>query len=203
MIGMRASRKGPIVGAIALTVMAGAVGAYAATSSPATDESLSAAPVASVAPGPQRLLRADGAAAASAVPLFSLRNGDSVGLVVAGGSKCLVRTRGGKISGEQCAKDAGIGHTEGIAVTDECGAGGRQLMEITGLAPEGATSVRLTISDGGSRSTTVVDGAFKFDGTNPGPSDPYPTGVEWLEGAASHGSAELPVAGDQFCLPAE
>jgi hypothetical protein len=202
MIGMRGP-KGRSIAALTAVAIAASIGAYAATSSPATAGNASVAPIASVAPGPNRLLRADGAGAAKATPLFSLRNGDSVALVVAGTTKCLVRTRNGQPDGQQCAQAADLGHMEGIAVTDECATTGHQLMEITGLAPEGASTVRLTFSDGSSRSTAVIDGAFRFDGTNPGPSDPYPTGVEWLEGTTSTGSAELPVAGDQFCLPAE
>jgi len=75
-------------------------------------------------------------------------------------------------------------------------------MEITGLAPEGAVGVRLISSDGTSQSTSVASGAFRFDGTNPVAGGPYPTGIEWVgNNSNSVGTAGLPVAGDQFCLP--
>ena len=48
--------------------------------------------LATVPPGPERLLRANGLNASNAVPVFSLANGDSVGLLTGTNTKCLVRT---------------------------------------------------------------------------------------------------------------
>jgi len=189
--------------AAALTAAAlGGVGAYAATGA---GESTSAPRALSVAPGPGRLTRANGLDGTGAVPVFSLANGDAVDLLASAGVRCLVRRDpSGRVVGESCATDAASAAGRGIAVSDECGASGRNLMEITGLAPQGTSEVRLNSSDGVSRSTLVMDGAFKFDGVNPRPGGPYPTGVQWLGAAGSdRGAAGLPVAGDEFCLPAE
>jgi hypothetical protein len=116
-------------------------------------------------------------------------------------SKCLIRTIGAR-TGDMCASTSGIAEGHGISVGDECGSSGKNLMEITGLAPEGAMSARLRSSNGTSQRTPVIDGAFRFDGTNPAEGAPYPTGVEWMAASgASMGSAALPVEGDNFCLP--
>jgi hypothetical protein len=192
-----------LIGATALVAMTGGVGTYAAVASKSSPATNPGQQVALAPPGPERILRAYGATAADATYLFTLANGDTVGLVTATGAKCLVRSRGGAIAGEECAGDPGIVSGQGISITDECGAGSDQRMEITGLAPEGAAAVRLTISDGTAQTTPVVDGAFKFDDTNPGSGDPYPTGVDWVDNGTTVGSARLPVVGDQFCEPAD
>jgi hypothetical protein len=195
------SRKGLLVaGALTTALAVSAVGAYAAASS-GTD----AGPgeqAATVAPGPERQLRASGLNASEAQPLFSLANGERVGLVSNAATKCLVRSLGSRFAGETCATTAEIAEGHGVSITDECATTGNNLMEITGLAPEGVLSVRLISSDGTSRSTSVLTGAFKFDGTNPVAGAPYPTGVEWLGSDAGRvGTAGLPVNGDQFCEP--
>lgn len=93
---------------------------------------------------------------------------------------------------------------QGIAVTDECSISGKNRMEIVGIAPEQASSVKLVYSDASSKTTPVVEGAFAFNGTNPGQSEPYPTAVEWLGSEGTNdGAASLPVVEDEFCLPAE
>jgi len=189
-----------VAGAVTTALAVSGAGAYAAASS-GTD----AGPgerAATVAPGPERQLRASGLNASEAQPLFSLANGERVGLVSNAATKCLVRSLGSRFAGETCATTAEIAEGHATSVGDECGSTGKNLMEITGLAPEGVVSVRLISSDGTSRSTSVVSGAFKFDGTNPVAGGPYPTGVEWLGGDGGRvGSAGLPVNGDQFCEP--
>jgi hypothetical protein len=194
-------RKGLMVaGVLAAITAAGGVGAYAATGG--TSNASPGEQAATVPPGPERLLRANGLSASNAIPVFSLANGDSVGLLTGTNTKCLVRTIGGHVAGESCANAAGIVEGQAISVTDECGTSGKNLMEITGLAPEGTTQVRLKSSDGTSQIVSVVSGAFKVDGTNPGAGDPYPTGVEWVgNNGISGGSAPLPVKGGEFCLP--
>jgi hypothetical protein len=188
--------------AAALLSLAGA-GAWAATGGANGPAPGPGARAAGAGPRPGRLLRADGLGAVRATPLFTLANGDSVSLVSAGGARCLLRSRRGQPDGEACAAGAGTLAGQGITVTDECAAGSPQRMEITGLAPEGTVSVRLRWSDGGGQDTAVLDGAFRFEGTNPGPADPYPVGVEWLDRAgAASGTAPLPVRGEEFCLPA-
>jgi hypothetical protein len=196
-----ASRKSLLVaGALTTALAVSGAGAYAAASS-GTD----AGPgeqAATVAPGPERQLRANGLNASEAKPLFTLANGARVGLVSNATAKCLVRSLGTRFAGETCATTAEIAEGHATSVGDECGSTGKNLMEITGLAPEGVLSVRLVSSDGTSQSTSVVSGAFKFDGTNPVAGGPYPTGLEWLGSDASRvGTAGLPVQGDEFCLP--
>ena len=195
------SRKSLLVaGAVTTALAVSGAGAYAAANS-GTD----AGPgeqAATVAPGPERQLRANGLNASEAQPLFSLANGERVGLVSNAATKCLVRSLGSRFAGETCATTAEIAEGHATSVGDECGSTGKNLMEITGLAPEGVLSVRLISSDGTSRSTSVLSGAFKFDGTNPVAGGPYPTGVEWVGTDASRvGTAGLPVNGDQFCEP--
>ena len=195
------SRKNLLVaGAVTTALAVSGAGAYAAANS-ATNAS-PGEQAATVGPGPERQLRANGLNTSEAKPLFSLANGERVGLVSNDVTKCLVRSLGGRFAGETCATTAEIAEGHAISVGDECGSTGKNLMEITGLAPEGVVSVRLISSDGTSQSTSVVSGAFKFDGTNPVAGGPYPTGIEWLGSDASRvGTAGLPVAGDQFCEP--
>jgi hypothetical protein len=152
-------------------------------------------------PGPDHFASADGLNPADAKYVFTLANGVSVGVVENNLSKCLIRTIGTR-SAATCASTAAIAEGHGIAVGDECGTSGKNLMEIVGLAPEGAVSARLRSSDGASQTTSVIDGAFRFDGTNPAEGAPYPTGVEWATtSGASLNTAPLPVQGDNFCLP--
>jgi len=196
-----ASRKNLLLaGALATALAVSGAGAYAAASS-----GTGAGPgeqAATVPPGPERQLRANGLNASEAKPLFTLANGERVGLVSNAATKCLVRSLAGRFAGETCATTAEIAEGHATTVGDECASTGRNLMEITGLAPEGVLSVRLISSDGTSRSTPVVSGAFKFDGSNPVADGPYPTGLEWVGSDASRvGTAGLPVDGDQFCLP--
>ena len=195
------SRKSLLVAAAVATALAvSGAGAYAAANS-----GTGAGPgerAATVASGPERQLRATGLNASDARPLFTLANGESVGLVSNAAAKCLVRSLGSRFAGETCATTAEIAQGHATSVGDECGWTGKNLMEITGLAPEGVVSVRLISSDGTSRSTSVLSGAFKFDGTNPVAGGPYPTGLEWVGSDVSRvGTAGLPVAGDQFCEP--
>jgi hypothetical protein len=195
------SRKSLLVaGAVTTALAVSGAGAYAAASS-----GTHAGPgeqAATVPPGPERQLRANGLNASEAQPLFSLANGERVGLVSNAATKCLVRSLGSRFTGETCATTAEIAEGHATSVGDECGSTGKNLMEITGLAPGGVLSVRLISSDGTSRSTPVLSGAFKFDGTNPVAGGPYPTGVEWVGSDAGRvGTAGLPVNGDQFCEP--
>jgi hypothetical protein len=151
-------------------------------------------------PGPDHFASADGLNPADAKYVFTLANGVPVGIVENNLAKCLIRTVGGR-TGDMCASTVAIAEGHGISVGDECGSSGRNLMEIIGLAPEGAASARLRSSDGTSQTTSVIDGAFRFDGTNPAEGAPHPTGVEWTGASgASMGIAALPVEGDHFCL---
>jgi hypothetical protein len=195
------SRKGLLVAGAAATALAvSGAGAYAAANSGTGAGAGERA--ATVPPGPERQLRASGLNSSQAKPLFSLANGESVGLVSNAATKCLVRSLGSRFAGETCATTAEIAEGHATSVGDECSSTGKNLMEITGLAPEGVLSVRLIRGDGASRSTPVVNGAFKFDGTNPVAGRPYPTGIEWLGSDGGRvGTAGLPVNGDQFCEP--
>ena len=200
MMKMR-SRKSLLVAGTVITALAvSGAGAYAAANS-----GTNASPgeqAATVPPGPERQLRASGLNASEAKPLFTLANGESVGLVSNAVTKCLVRSLGSRFSGETCATAAEIAEGHAVSVGDECGSTGNNLMEITGLAPAGVVGVRLISSDGTSRSTPVVSGAFRFDGTNPVADGPYSTGIEWVgSNGSSVGTAGLPVAGDHFCEP--
>jgi hypothetical protein len=196
-------RSGLTVGAlIVLALAAAAVGAYAVASAdsgvqPGPIESLRAGPG-----GPGVFARASGLNPADATPVFALRDGREVSVVANASAKCLISKVGAHTAGETCDTLAAIAEGRAISVSDECTAGGQQLMEVTGLAPEGVASVRLLSSDGSYQTATVVDGAFKFDGANPAEGAPYPTGVAWIaSGGASVGTAQWPVEGDRFCLP--
>jgi hypothetical protein len=196
-------RSGLTLGALIVIALAAiAVGAYAAASAdsgtqPSTIESLRAGPA-----GPGAFARASSLDPAAASPVFALRNGEIVSVVASAAAKCLISKAGARTAGETCDTLAAIDEGKAISVTDECGASGHQLMEVTGLAPEGVMSVRLASSDGSYQTATVVNGSFKFDGTNPAQGAPYPTGVDWIASdGASVGTAPLPVEGDQFCIP--
>jgi hypothetical protein len=196
-----AKRKSLLVaGALTTALAVSGAGAYAAASS-----ATSAGPgeqAATVAPGPERQLRASGLNSSEAKPLFTLANGERVGLVSNAATQCLVRSLGSRAAGEMCATTAEIAEGHGVSITDECATTGNDLMEITGFTPAGVLSVRLISSDGTSQSTSVESGAFKFDGTNPVAGGPYPTGIEWVgSNGGSVGTAGLPVDGDQFCEP--
>jgi hypothetical protein len=178
-----------------------AVVAYAAVGAGGGPTASPLAQLKTGAPGPDRFASAAGLNPADAKHVFTLANGVSVGVVGNALSKCLIRTIDGR-TGDTCASTADIAEGHGISVGDECGTSGRNLMEITGLAPEGAVSVRLRSSDGTSKTTPVIDGAFRFDGTNPVQGAAYPIGVEWVAASgASMATAALPVEGDNFCLP--
>ena len=152
--------------------------------------------------GSSRFARAYGLDPAIAAEVFTLRNGQRVAVVADGAAACLIRGPVGH-GGETCSSRAEINEGRAISVLDECGTESRDLMEITGLAPEGASSVRLMWSDGHSDRTPVTDGAFRFEGANPAPGGRYPTGVAWTNAAgADLGIGVFPVQGDQFCLPA-
>jgi hypothetical protein len=133
---------------------------------------------------------------------FGLANGDGVNVVAGPQGKCLIRVLGARLAGEACASYPEIAAGEAVQVTDECAAASRHLMEITGIAPEGVTGVAIRYSDGSTAAAAIVDHVFKFDGQNPTPGARYPTGILWSDGAGVVGDVGLPVAGDQFCLPA-
>jgi len=184
---------------VALTVSA--VAAYAASGGGSGSQST---PIQQLAgsPGPGGLARANGLNPTAATPAFALRNGDTVSVVANATARCLIRSRGTVTAGETCDTRAAVDEGAAIGVTDECGTSGRDLMEVAGLAPDGVAAVRLNSSEGSYQTAAVVDGAFKFDGTNPSPNGPYPTGVTWITGTgAVAGGAALPVHGNQFCIP--
>jgi hypothetical protein len=190
------------IGVLVVLALAAAVGVYAVASAdsggqPSPIESLRAGPG-----GPGVFARASDLDPAAATPVFALRDGREVSVVANASAKCLISKAGARMAGETCDTLAAIDEGKAISVTDECSPSGHQLMEITGLAPEGVMSVRLVSSDGSYQTTTVIDGAFKFDGTNPMEGAPYPTGIAWVgSDGASVGTAQWPVEGDQFCIP--
>ena len=99
------SRKSLLVaGAVTTALAVSGAGAYAAASS-ATNAS-PGEQAATVPPGPERQLRASGLNASEAKPLFTLANGESVGLVSNDVTKCLVRSLGSRFAGETCATTA-------------------------------------------------------------------------------------------------
>ena len=196
------THKGVLAGIGAAGILA--VGSLGALALADEGEESPGQQIASVAPGANRFVRAEGLDASNAKPVFALANGEQVGVVSSATVTCLVKTVGGSPAGDACAGPVGISQGQAITVRDECGAAEANRMEIVGLAPAGVTSVRLTRSDGSSSTTQVTGGAFRFEGRNPAPGEPYPTGVQWLvAGGAGSGSAPLPVDGDHFCLPTE
>lgn len=202
-ISMAKAKRRIAISLATLTAAAGGLGLYSAISagderSPTPVEQLQTQPA-----GPGRFAKAYGLDIAQATPAFTLRNGAQVSVVENRTAKCMLTRRNGGL-GETCDTRAGVAQGQAISVTDECGTAGSNLMEIVGLAPEGVAAVRLDASDGSSQPTSVRDGAFKFDGTNPAANSPYPTGVTWIASDGSQaGHAPLPVDGSRFCLPAE
>lgn len=183
-------------GAIVATVTAGSVTALTTGASSSTQQAIATTPA-----GPYHAARAFGLDTATAKSVFSLHDGDQVALIRGGDARCLLRTREGQLVGEACATSAGVTSGEGITVSDECASTGAQLMEITGLAPEAATAVRLLYTDGTSVTEPVVEGACKFEGHNPRPQAPYATAVQWVSEGQAGETALLPVRDGQFCLP--
>jgi hypothetical protein len=187
---------------IALAAAAGGLGLYSAISAagertPTPVEQLRAQP-----PGPGRFAKAYGLNTAEATAVFTLRNGASVAVVEDKTAKCMLTRHDGGL-GETCDTRTAIDDGQAISVTDECGAAGGDLMEITGLAPDDIATVRLDASDGSSKTAVTTHSAFKFEGTNPAPGAPYPTGVTWIGASGSAaGSAHLLVEGGRFCIPA-
>ena len=187
--------------ALTILAVAGATGAYAAVAGSGGSQPPSGAQIAATPAGPGRLVRAYGLDPSLARMVSTLQNGDTVAVVNGSVARCLIREHAGQLAGEACEPLAELTSGRGITVTDECGAVGSQLMEITGLAPEGATTVRLIYNAGTSQTAPVEDGTFKFDGSNPRPNEPYPSAVEWQSNGQPSGTALLPVENGQFCLP--
>jgi hypothetical protein len=185
-----------VVAALAVAIAA-AVSAYAI----ADGGSGSTAEQLQTHPGPEAFLQAHGVSAAEAQSAFTLRNGQTVSTIDNAQTRCLLHGIGQKVTGN-CFIEAEVAEGQAVTVSDECGTSGRNLMEITGLAPAGTEGVRLSSSNGGSQDTTLTDGAFKFEGTNPAQGDPYPTHIEWIDASGdSTGTADLPIKDGQFCLP--
>jgi len=194
-------RNAAIVGLVVVVVTACALGALATASIGSEPEATTVEQLAATPTGPGRFARAYGLNPAEGTVAFSLGNGQSVSVVGDTSGECLIRSGVGGTS-EGCDALAAVNEGKGIWVADECGSSGQNRMEITGLAPEGASSVRLDSSNGGHEETTVVDGAFRFEGTNPDAGAPYPAGVEWVaSNGHPSGEASLPVNGDEFCSP--
>lgn len=200
MISMPATKRRIAIPLAALAVAGGGLGVYSAISAgdertPTPVERLRSQP-----PGPGRFAKAYGLNIAEATPVFTLRNGATVGVVESATAKCMLTQRAG--IAETCDTRVAIDSGQAISVTDECGTTGKNIMEISGLVPDGVAAVRLDVSDGSSEITSVTHGAFKFDGANPAANAPYPTGVTWIASdGAQAGQAPLPVEGDHFCIP--
>lgn len=182
-----------------LAVLLAAVVAYAAGASPARHKPRGSSPAARSA---AKLVYVN---PSDARPVVTLKHGRDLSVIISDGAKCVVMRRGvrpvtASCVGAHTASGAGEGT---ISVNDECGSAGKNLMEVTGLAPEDASAVRLLMSDGTSHTGSITDGVFSFEGTNPGPQEPYPTGIEWVRGQESTPAEQWPVAGRQFCEPAE
>lgn len=183
-----------------ILLVAGGVAAYAAADSSSTSRPRAIQAVAEGG-GPGRFARSYGLNPAEATPVFALHDGQAVAVLASASARCLIRTGDGQ-SGETCDTVAAVNQGKAVSVLDECGTGGRNLMEITGLAPDGTATARLMWSDGNQHTTSVIDGAFRFEGTNPAPGAAYPVGIAWFNGEDSAlGEAAFPVSGDQFCLP--
>ena len=188
--------------AFALGICGLATWAYTAVSAGDEGEKTAVEQLRAEPTGPGRFVRAYGLSSQEPRHLFTLGNGARVSLVETSTAKCLLTELDGG-TGEDCGSMAAINEGKAISVTDECSSGSENLMEITGLAPEGVASVRLDSSNGASKSTAVEHGAFYFEGTNPAVNSPYPTGITWIEaGGAETRDVGWPVSGDEFCIPA-
>jgi hypothetical protein len=184
-----------------VTVVTAAVGLAATAVAPA-DPGGSPVERLKASPGPEAFLAADHIDVSQAQPVFVLNNGQTVSVAANDSDRCLLHGVSARTAG-RCFTEAQINEGAAVTVIDECGTAGRNLMEITGLAPTGARGARLTRSDGSSEVSTVEDGVFEFEGTNPGKHDPYPTSVSWLgKSRATVSSADIPVGDGEFCLPA-
>jgi len=182
---------------VLVVAAAAAISAYAL----AAENSGGSAEAIQTHPGPEAFLQAHGVSASEATPAFTLRNGQTVSTIDNGHTRCLLHGIEKLVTGN-CFSEAEIAEGEGVTVLDECGTTGKNLMEITGLAPDGAAGVRLLHSDGTIASAPLTDGAFRFEGTNPAEGEPYPTSVEWVgANGGSAGTASLPVRDGKFCLP--
>ena len=186
-----------LVGLLVAALGAGAAAIALADGSPGTPvEQLQSHP------GSEAFIAPYGVHASERQAVFTLDNGQTVSVIDKESTRCLLHGKESQVTG-RCFADEAVNAGEAVTVSDECGSSGSNRMEITGLAPDGAATVKLNSSDGTSMETSVVDGAFRFEGTNPGQGEPYPTGVEWVSsGGTSTGSAGLPVNGDEFCEPA-
>jgi hypothetical protein len=193
------SRRAVIGAAVASCLVAVTVAAYAAADS-ASSRRGDAMQQLAAGGGPTRFARAYGLNPQDAVPVFRLRNGQAVAVVGNATAKCMIRQDGAE-NAETCDDIEAIDEGQAISVLDECATNGRNLMEITGLAPEGVSAARLLWSDGRTEDAALTQGTFKFDSSNPAPRAPYPTGIAWLEGDNAVGHAVFPVQGDAFCLP--
>jgi hypothetical protein len=153
-------------------------------------------------PGPEAFLQANGVNASEAEAAFTLEDGQTVSVINNGSTRCLLHGVGTRKTG-RCYQPGEVSEGVALSVYDECGSGEKDLMEITGLAPDGTTGVRLNSSDGTSQETTLIDGAFKFEGTNPAHDAPYPTTVQWITDGAASSAVALPVNDHEFCVPSE
>lgn len=139
----------------------------------------------------------------AAEPVFVLQTGQRLGVVSGNGVKCIVGMSGTMTMADHCYTPEQVEAVTDIAVYNDCGTTGSNVMEITGFAPTGANSVRLKFSDGSAQDAKVApEGAFKFDGTTPISSNnaPYPTTVAWLNASGGEvATHRFPVSGADLC----
>jgi hypothetical protein len=191
------SRTGLLAGLVALALVLAGVAVSNALDSQSTYTPLTPGQAEAKVKDPSYDLKAQGLATATPTHVFTLANGSDVSVVSNATGRCVMPEYGEA----RCGDPVEIAAGQTIEVLDECGAKERNRMEITGLAPESATEALLVSSDGTSVTSSIVDGAFKFDAANPTSGGPYPTHVEWRDrSGASAGSAKLPVRGDDFCI---
>jgi hypothetical protein len=166
-----------------LIAVSGTAAATAATRS-RSDASDITSRLQSVAPGPQMMTRAYGLDASSAKMTLTTARGRAAGVVAGNGVKCLEFSD----SSDSCSTDATISAGLAVNVVNDCGAGARSTMDITGLVPDEVTAVRLVLSDGTARTTKVTNGAYTIGAATPrGDGDVRPTSIQWVgqDGATS------------------
>ncbi len=183
------------VAALALALTGVAVSSAFESQSPST--TLTPAQAEAKVKDPNYDIKSHGLSTATPTDVFTMANGSSVSVLGSGNDRC-VKPEYGEA---RCGDPVEIAAGQTIEVVDECGAKERNRMEVTGLAPTSATTALLASSDGSSITSSVVDGAFKFDASNPVSGGPYPTHVVWLDSSGTVvASADLPVRGNDFCI---
>lgn len=145
------------------------------------------------------LARSFGIDPTAAKPVFRDSRGKTVLLGRSAVGACLVQWYG-----DTCRTAAQIAAGDGTTVTADCSTvGAARDLTISGLVPPTISAVHVGFSDGSQRTAKTVDGAYLIEGATPEPGEPYPTTIDWTDGAGKTArSAPFPYDGQHLCVPA-